>query len=264
MTAIPAYFVIGHAARIAENATMTPAAADGFPAYYLHDGGASHMAKFGSSGANSRIDIDRGAGTLPTLDRILIPSGHNLGAQTVTVYGSSTGAFSGEEATLESFTSAPGLVNEVLATPSAHRYLRVVFAGTGVWELGELWIGRTITLTQGNAFGWTDPYQPNLLNYVFDSGVTGSAELGPAVKSLGFAWDSVGLRDQSDIARMEDVLSDINYGQHTFWFQAPESAEPLRLVRLSEPYTRAQALRDPYARSYNAFAYGLAMVEDLS
>lgn len=264
MTAIAAFFVIGHAARIAENAAMTPAAAAGFPAYYLHDGGASHIAKFGSSGANSRIDIDRGAGTLATLDRLVIPAGHNLGAQTVTVYGSATGAFAGEQTTLHTFSSAAGLVNAILATPSAHRYLRTVFAGTGTWELGELWLGRTVTFAQGNASAWSDPFQPNLLNYVFDSGVTASNELGPAVRRLSFAWDGLGVRDQGDIALMEEVLADINYGQHTFWFQAPESTEPLRLVRLDQPYSRSQALRNPRASGFNAFAYGLSMIEDLS
>lgn len=264
MSAIAPFFVIDHAARTAESASMTPAAATGFEAYYLRDGGAAHLAKFGSSGANSRIDVNRGAGTLSTLDRLVIPSGHNLGAQTVNVYGSATGAFAGEEVTLHTFTSAAGLLNEVLTTPSAHRYLRVVFAGTGQWQLGELWIGRTVTLTQGQSSAWSDPYAPNLLYYVFDSGVTGAVELGPAVRALDFSWSGVGVRDQNDITRMEGVLSDIQYGLLTFWFQAPDSVEPLRLVRLAQPYDRTQALRNPRLAGIIAYNYTLQMIEDLS
>lgn len=261
MTWQSAYFVAGHAARIAGNATMTPAAASGFEAYYLRDGGAQALAKFGSSGANSRIDIDRGAGVIPTLDRLIIPSGHNLGAQTVTLYGSATGAFGGEETTLKSFTSAAGLINQTLSTPSALRYLRCVFAGTGQWQLGELWVGKTFTLASGAAPAWSDPYAPNLLTYVFDSGVTGAVELGPAVR--GFEYSFVRL-DASDVALMEELLEDIGRGLHTFWFMPPDTAETLRLVRLAQPAGREQGSANPRGPSGPVYSYSLSMIEDLS
>lgn len=255
-----AYFVMGHAARIAGNATMTPAAAAGFDAYYLRDGGAQALAKFGSSGANSRVDIDRGAGTLTTLDRLVIPSGHNLGAQTVTLYGSATGAFAGEETTLHTFSSAAGLINQTLTTPSALRYLRCVFAGTGQWQLGELWVGKTITLASGAAPRWSDPYAPNLITYVFDSGVTGSVELGPAIRSFSYSFDGL---VAADTLLMEELLQDIGYGLHTFWFMPPDTGETLRLMRLSQPADRAQASSNPRG-SGPVYTYSLEMIEDLT
>ncbi len=186
-------FIFLHAGAAAGVAaiTMSPAAAAGFPAYRSIDFRGQSLAKHGSSSSSAYWQVDRGAGTLEAIDRLVIPSGHNLGAQTVTVKASATGSFGGEETTLHSFTSAAGLIVEAL-TSSTARYIRVGFGGTGTWEYGEIWLGRIRTPTSACALehGWEWPKRSNVDAITFPSGATGSTVLGPDLQTgrLPFKW----------------------------------------------------------------------------
>ena len=125
MAYVPPYFVFLHAGRLAGDAaiTMSPAAVTDFPKFYTIDGRAQSLAKHGSVGAATWV-CDRGAGTLEAIDTLIIPAGHNLGAQTVTVHSDTEGTFA-TPTLLKSFTSAAGQIMQTFTAPSTERWVQV-------------------------------------------------------------------------------------------------------------------------------------------
>jgi len=230
------YFVFLHAAR-ASGATVTvsPAANASFPAFYAYDGRSQSLFKFGSSSSAAYFQVDRGAAGLEAVDLLVIPSGHNLGAQTVTVKSSTTGAYAGEEVTIASFTSAAGLIQQAL-TSSTARYLRVGFGGTGTWELGEVWLGRKRQPSQGLGNAWRLALQPNYQRVQFDSGVTGGNQIGPSRTTFYAPFSPISGSDYTILKDLRDAVKD---GQR-FWMQVPDSSIPLTLFELVTPMTFQQ------------------------
>lgn len=227
------YFVWLHAGRAAGDAsvTMSPAASASMPKYRSLDGFGQSLAQHGSSSGAAYWQVDRGAGTLEAVDRLLIPAGHNLGAQTVTVKASATGAFAGEETTLASFTSAAGLVEQAV-TSSAARYLRVGFGATGQWEYGEVWLGRKRTPSAAVVCdpAWKRPPIANVSVQRFPSGVQGSVLLGPDQRTLGMTlrWVS-----GADATLVEDMIAACGGAKAPLWVAGPDDAVPTTLMWLA-------------------------------
>lgn len=233
MAARMPYFVWSHAGRAAGDAsvTMSPAASSTMPKYRSLDGFGQSLAQHGSSSASAYWQVDRGAGTLEAVDRLLIPSGHNLGAQTVAVKASATGAYAGEETTLASFTSAAGLIEQAV-TSSTARYLRVSFGGTGQWEYGEMWLGRTRTPSSAVVVdpGWKRPPLSNVTVQRFPTGVQGSVVNGPDQRTLGMTLRWVA---GSDLTLFEDLATACGAAKAPFWVGGPDDATPTMLAWLS-------------------------------
>lgn len=210
--------------------SVSPAENASFPAYYAYDGRAQSLFKFGSSSSSATFTIDRGAGTLEAVDRLVIPSGHNLGSQSVTITSDDNAGFA-TPTTLASFTSAAGLINQAL-TSSTERYLRVAFGGTGTWELPEVWIGRVRTPAVGPRPEWTRARQPNYQRVQFDSGVTAGSQIGPMRWAYAFAWTALA---GTDLAIFSDLEAAVSSAGERLWMMTPDSDVGLLLMELSEP-----------------------------
>jgi len=186
------FFYFLHAGRTAgvANVASNPAAATGFPLHYSIDGRGQSLFKFASSGAGSTYTVDRTAGGLEAVDALLIPSGHNLGSQTITVESDDNSGFS-SATTLYNSTVAAGLIEKTL-TSSTERYLRITFGGTGQWELGEVMFSRKRTTSSYVIADWSIPKASNVNVTRWPSGVIGATALGPDLQrgTLTFRWVS--------------------------------------------------------------------------
>lgn len=219
------YFVLLHAGMSAglSSISMSPAAATSYPLHATIDGRAQSLARHGSSSSSAYWQVDRGAGTLEAVDLLWIPSGHNLGSQTVTVKASATGAFAGEETTLASFTSAAGQIEQTL-TSSTARYVRVGFGGSGTWEYGELWLGRKRTPSVAHLTpSWAWPKRANVETVSLPSGVIAATIRGPDLQagSLEFRWAA-----GDDLTLFRDMQSIAGGGKRPILVGAPDDAMP--------------------------------------
>jgi len=240
---VPPYFVFLHAGRLAGDAaiTMSPAAVTDFPKFYTIDGRAQSLAKHGSVGAATWV-CDRGAGTLEAIDTLIIPAGHNLGAQTVTVHSDTEGTFA-TPTLLKSFTSAAGQIMQTFTSPSTERWVRVSFTATGsAWEYGELWLGRKREPAKGPIAAWPRARVPNVKLLTFDSGVTGSVVLGPSRLTYTLSWQHL---SGTDLAIFNELDVACTPSCDRFYFQPPDDISALTLMEFGTPMKWAQDAPDP-------------------
>lgn len=122
---------------------LSAAAHADYPAERLWDYRPNRLMRFNAAATSFWVEVDRGAAGLEAVDRLVIPAGHNLGATTLEVFESTTGAFGGEEVSLGS-VAAPGAdVIDLALDSSSARYLRLVVTGSSlVYEFGELYLTR--------------------------------------------------------------------------------------------------------------------------
>ena len=232
MAARMPYFVWSHAGRAAGDAaiTMSPAAASGFPKYRSVDGFGQSLAKHASAAAATWI-CDRGAAGLEAVTRIFIPSGHNLGAQSVVVASDDNGSFT-SPTTLATITTAAGLIESAL-TSSTERYLRVSIPGSGsAWEYGEMWLGRTRTPSAAVKLdpGWDIAPLVNTNVQRYPSGVQGSIINGPDQRTLRmtFYWVT-----GTDLTLFQELAAACGGAKYPLWVGAPDDAIPSTLMWLA-------------------------------
>jgi len=254
-------FVFLHAARAAGLASVTCSAASvaGFPIVRLLDGRANALAKF-ASGAGVTWTVNRGAAGLEAVDRLLIPAGHNLaGATSIEVTSDDSSGFTTPTTLLAAVAVAAGQIDKALA-PSTEQYLRMTAAGTGAWELGELWLGRTRAPTAG-VFDphWHDPTLPSLVRHEFPSGESAVLELGDPKHTwrIEHSWLA-----GADLAVYAELAAAIGYGRDVFYLDPPDDAEPARLVELSAAPDREQDAEVPLVEL--TYTYRLALAESLA
>lgn len=185
-------FLILHAARAAGvsglSASHTIATAN--PLYLLIDDLRGVSCKFSASGSGRHFQIDRGAAGLEAIDRLIIPAGHNLSGQTVTVKSDTTTAFAPGTTRGTSGTLTSAQVDFAL-TPYTDRYTRVEISGTGTWEVPELVLTRTRTPTAGIAGEYQDDDLPNVVPVVTRSGTVATLVRGEAGRVWRVEWQLV-------------------------------------------------------------------------
>ena len=94
--------------------TVIPSADADYPVDYLIDDRAGSLFKFDSSSGSSLIRIDRGAGSLEAVDRIIIPAGHNLDTKDIIVEDDDNVNFNSPATLLASTTVSAGLNDETI------------------------------------------------------------------------------------------------------------------------------------------------------
>lgn len=200
--------------------------------------------------------LDRGSAGLEAVDRLLIPVGHNLGAATLTVHSSTTGAFGGEEVSRGS-VAAPGAGTVDLAlTSTTDRFLRLrVAGGSLVYEYGELYFSRVRTATLRS---WAPDYQDlQVPRQVRTETATGLVVLqfGSARSTVGGTFEKIG---PPDLAFFDELLAHTLRGL-PFWYWRPDSAAVPILV-LGEFTRREQSRPNPSAIG-EGFSFDLTLRE---
>lgn len=252
----PAYGIL-HAGALAGSAAITPkyATAAGFGKERLIDSRSALLCRFSASQANHDVEIDRGAGTLEAVDRCWIPAGHNLSGATVRVYSGGTSPASTLRGS--SAVSGSGAIDFGF-TSNTDRYVRVLFDGTGQWELGELWITRRRTTTRGLDPGWGAPsIVPAQITEMPTREI--STLLGPARRVFGFSYHDVD-DGGADATLLDDVAALGRAAAFLFWPPA-SSALPF-VAKLLEDGDREQDSPVPVVKL--GHEYGFRLIEQTS
>lgn len=250
-----------HAVRTAGAAsiTPTPAAAAGFPVDNLIDDRAGSLFKFTSSGAGSTLVIDRGAGSLDAIDRLLIPAGHNI-TGTIDLEADDNAGFTSPTALLTNEAVATGLIDETFAS-NTERYLKITFDATGTWEITQLIFTEKRTTTRGpNPLpGWPDQLIDNTLLFPKASGVVAALELGADRRRIQYDYRVL---ESADELVFSDLWTECATARPFFLDPAYDDETPI-WVRLVEPIERRLDTVAPQSDSRKYFRR-LIMLEHLA
>ena len=259
---LPRYSFL-HALRAAGSSALTVSVAEvtGFPKVRLLDGMHQPLAKF-VSGAGVTFTLDRGAAGLEVIDRLILPAGHNLaGATTIAVTSDDNSGFTTPTTMLAAVAVAAGQIDKNL-TGSTERYVRLTVAGTGAWELPELWFTRyrVFTDTQ-NALDpkWADQYVPSLVRANFPSGVTATLELGDPKRAFEFTHRKL---SGADLAIYDELAAAIRYGRDAFWIDPPDDTELPVCMECAAVPTRTQD--HPIPVSGTTYTYDVSWIQSLA
>lgn len=244
----------------ASGLTVSPAAAATGPVDYLIDDRAGSLCVAGSAATSGFWLVDRGAGTLEDVDRLLIPAGHNLDGRSLTISQDDNAGFTSPTALATSIAvSGSGLIDITLASITAERYVTVAI-DTGAslaWEIGEVFLTRKRTLSRGPNFRWKHPSVDNVIAHTNAAGVESFRVIGAARKTYDLQW---GWIDGADLTVLQELEAAV--GTHTpFYFDPPDDSFPTVLVTLSELPDIEQDREVP--ATGHSHRYRLRMVETL-
>lgn len=256
----PRYCLL-HAARAAGAAAITSANAfaTAEPKDHLIDDRAGSLARFSGSASDHDIRIDRGAGTLEAVDRVWIPSGHNVNGQTLTVESSTTGAWGGEETSRASFTAGTGAIDESV-TSNTDRHIRLTIGGTGTWALGELVFTRTRTVSRGPEPGWEDEELSNTASLDLRSGAAAVLVQGVNRRRFRFSYRAVSSAD--DLTFFSDLVAAA--ASYPILVDPAFDDESAVWVRLPEDVSRKQDPLVPAATDAKRTSFEFELLENVA
>jgi hypothetical protein len=193
--------------------TIWPVVPDGTPDVdyvagdekYLFDDRMSTLFKWITSAAGHMINVNRGVGPW-SIDRLYIPFGHNLNGAKLLVQTDTLPAFS-SPTTLYGPTLVSGTDPiDVTLTSSTEQFLRVSFPdNAGAWEIGQLWVTTTVTLSVGIEPFWVDELRPNVLRFPDDSTV----QQDPDQRFVEYVYSHIG-DTAADLTAMEALIAAIS------------------------------------------------------
>jgi len=166
---------------ILENSTVNPTnASTTYPAYRLYDRDIGKLFKGNSSAATWNITIDQQSSATHTIypvDRLIIPSGHNLNGIDLAIQYSSDN-FAGDVNTATSWTqSTTGIIDKAI-TSNTQRYWRISIFNHSVPELPELFLGKDYSFQRNPAYGSRTGKRPNVMREETQSGKRRAIKLG--------------------------------------------------------------------------------------
>jgi hypothetical protein len=222
--------------------TVSVATATGFGKDRLIDYRRQSLMRLSAAQTAFNVILDRGAAGLEAVDRLVIPSGHNLGAATLTVHRSTTGAFGGEEVQLGTVAAPGSGVIDLALTSSTHRYLRLSVSGaSAVYEFGELFFTRVRIPTRGWDPGYDD--RPVVNRETRRTGQSYVTTLYGAAQSEIRA--KANLYRGADLALADELIAYLDLGLPLWYWRPDTAAKPIYV--LGELESRAQEAGNPAA-----------------
>lgn len=226
------YFYSLHAIREAGAVTLAGDAAEGgFPEERLWDSRIDSLFKFDGTTAGNDVTVDRGAGSLVTLDTTVIPIGHNLNGCTIRIDVSATGSFSGEEDTVFGPTAiaTDALLELSWASGSALRHVQTVFETAGtVWSLAELMHTTQRLTTIGPLARIRDDLVPSMFETSLVSGLRFRVEKGDPRLLASLTFRGV---PEAERAALYDLLfSESSSFVFPIWYASPEDGDVIRYM----------------------------------
>jgi hypothetical protein len=158
-----------------------------FPKDFLIDDRAGSLCKMGTSEIDHYIQVDRGAGTLDAIDRLIIPVGHNLSGFTFDLYADDNAGMASPTTLINGASATAAMIDEDFAS-NQERYVRLVPVGTGQWAFPELMLTATETTTRGPEPGWVDMLRHNTLDFEKESGSIASLSLGANRRFIEYVY----------------------------------------------------------------------------
>lgn len=254
------FFVSHHALRTAGNAAVTVTnEAAGFPKYRLLDSRHDALFRFNTSAAGHTIVVDRGAGSLLSINRAVIPSGHNFSGASVVIESDDNAGFA-SATTMFTGTIPAGLFDQVL-TASAERYMRLRVTSTGQWELSEFILSVTRTPTVGPTPKYTDEQFPTYSETVLRSGNAYRLQLGDDRQRFAVEWSAVPVAEV--VSLFDLVWTESGQGIYPVWYGGADSTLAILPVLLTDQIERRQSSPVPLTSGLY-FDVRVSMLEQLS
>lgn len=216
-----------------------------------------------ANGTSPAASVDFGASYSGTVNRFVIPAGHDFSGEDIDIYDAGDWSFT-TATLLASGTPSDSGVFDLSVTSSTRRYWRFLLDGTYSSQdfyFGELWWGEYVQLSASAA---VNPRFDSGLQYsVFEETIGGgefSVEFAPPRRRFSL---SVANLDPSgaDYSILDDVLQ--TGGSEPFWYWPPDDTDPgPYLVRLTDRQRRRQDFAAPSVSV--AYTVSLEMIETLA
>ena len=225
-------FMYHHSMRAAgaANITASHAMAAGFPVDHLHDNRAGALQRFNAAAANQNIFWDRGAAfaLLPSLDRLIVPAGHNWdSAGTIEIEEDTDSTFD-ETISLTLNPVNPGFLDATIPTPLTKRFVMINWPNaTILWEATQLMLTNTLTFTRGSDLGvLRDTLIDNVDTFEKPSGKAPSLVRGVSQRRFVPIYRAL---NGADLVNMEAFVAEV--GTHApFWVDPPQFGHFTTLV----------------------------------
>ena len=256
-------YCILHAARDAGAAAITGNNAfhADYPKDFLIDDRAGSLCKFNTSESDHYYQFDRGASGLEALIRLIIPSGHNLDGNTITLQADDDVAFGSPTALLTTSAVAAGLIDKTFAS-NTERYLRLLVNGTGAWEVGQIHLTRTRSMVAcGPERGWPDFKRHNTQDFPLESGVVASLSRGADRQVYELLYLDV--EDSDDLAIFADLIATCGTSK-PFYLDPMFDTESVIWMKLSADSEQQQNPLVPASTDAPQKRIPLAMLEHLA
>jgi hypothetical protein len=230
-----------HAARTAGAAAISSqnAFAAAQPKELLVDDRYSERAKFNAAATDHHVQLDRGAGTLEAIDRLLVPAGHNFSGGNLRIRHADDSGFTTGVADLLASTAVSGsALLDYTLTSSTKRYVRMDWPSSPstAWEWGEWILTRTRATTRGPEPGWKDAPRHAVQVFETPSAIDALLETGPDRREIEYLYHLV--KDAADLAVFEELISAVGMARPLVIDPAYDSEGPL-FVRLTQAIERA-------------------------
>lgn len=217
----PFKFSYLHSVRDANFATLTLGAAStdaAHPLDYLRDNRSATYWKAAASVADGFFRWDRGAGTLPTLNRLIIPAGHNLeGRLRVLMDGASD--YSSTTSCLEMTDADAGhQIDLPFTTDGTERYMQFDWQTAGIYEIPQLILTATFEPTTGfQPDNLVDEYVSNDVAFRQPSGAEARLALGPQQRRFEVEYHRL---SGTELGSMEAFIANVGTSK-PFWVDPP-------------------------------------------
>jgi hypothetical protein len=218
---------------ILENSTVNPSNTNtSYPAYRLYDRDIGKLWIGNSSVDNFYITIDQQSSltnTIYPVDRVLIPSGHNLNGQGMIIQYSSDN-FVGDINTVTSWTQGDANLIDRSPTLNTQRYWRIgILDSTAIPRMPELFIGKDYAFQRNPTYGSRVGYKANVLREETQSGKRMAIQLGELRKTRNY-----------DLAVIETSQKD----DFEDWIEHTEGLKPFYITDESDNVIFAELLND--------------------
>lgn len=203
------------------------------PRAYVHDSGGGRNGAFNAAAVNQFVKADRGTGfaTLPSCNRLIIPSGHTLSTNTLEVRHHTSDPPDGVTGTLiyGPTAQAAGLRRLTLSTPLTNRYVSVTVPASGAWAFPELWITEMRQTTRGPDPSWKDAKVANQFEASMRSGETYRLELGTERRFFEFTYRAL---SGADLIVFTDMRTETRNGLYPLYVGPPDDSEEVIMMQI--------------------------------
>jgi hypothetical protein len=233
----PAYLVSNRVAVAGAAAITSSTLAASSPKERLIDGRLSRNAAFNAAAANQFIEVDFGAAV--SIDRMVIPPGHNLNGCAIELRADTTPT---PTTVRDSFTASTGLIDRSFGAIS-FRYWRILFVTSGAWALGEWVLGDYQQTASGVVPTWGATYMEPVIDESFP---TREAVILEAAARRELTLEHT-LLTGADLAIYDAAIAT---GRSVgFWHWPVDDALSAMLVRLTDTPERSQVSPAPSVTS---------------
>lgn len=208
-----------------------------FPLDFLMDDRGSVPMTFAADTNTHFIIMDRGSGTLDSVDRIIIPPNHNL-TGTAVIQSDTVDTFPSPTSVTTLTGLTPGVQKDQSFTGNTERFWRIAFLSAGKWEISEMYFTSTVTLVGGiDMREMADELQDNFIGLNQSTGVAPRVQTGPAQRIIEHDYR---LQRGDDLAKFEAFIARVGMTKSFFMDPAsfstpPETDEPALWVKFADP-----------------------------